>query len=113
MEVAGRFLIALVLTVAIEAVVAWLFGFRTAVAQLAIAMINCITNPALNYLLLVLAWRGVAVTLALLVPLEALVVIIEWGLLVYVFEKPKRRLFTLSLAANTASFLAGLLIYWR
>ena len=52
-------------------------------------------------------------TIPLLIPLEVLVVMVEWGLLVYVFEKPKRRLFTLSLVANTASFLAGLLIYWR
>jgi len=55
MEVAGRFLIALLLTVAIEGGIAWLFGFRTVSSQLAMAMINCITNPALNYVLLVLA----------------------------------------------------------
>ncbi len=113
MEVAGRLLIALLLTVAIEGGVAWLLGFRTASSQLAMAMINCVTNPALNYVLLVLAWRGVSVTIPLLIPLEVLVVMVEWELLVYVFEKPKRRLFTLSLVANTASFLAGLLIYWR
>jgi len=113
MEVVGRYLLALLLTVVIEGGVAWLFGFRTARSQLALAMINCITNPALNYLLLVLAWRGVAVTLALVAALEVLVVLVEWGLLVYVFEKPKRRLFMLSLAANTASFLAGVAIYWR
>jgi hypothetical protein len=76
-------------------------------------MINCITNPSLNFLLLLLAWRGVAVTLPLVIPLEVLVVVVEWGLLVYIFEKPKRRLFTLSLVANTASFLAGLVIFWR
>ncbi|MDR3575801.1 MAG: hypothetical protein P4L50_18220 [Anaerolineaceae bacterium] len=113
MNAAGSFLLALLLTVAIEAGVAWLFGFRTVGSQLAVAMINCITNPALNYLLLVLGWRGVTVTLPKLIALEALVVLIEWGLLVYVFENPKGRLFTLSLAANTASFLAGLLIFWR
>lgn len=113
MEVAGRLLIALLLTVAIEGGMAWLFGFRTVSTQLAMAMINCITNPALNYLLLVLAWRGVTVTIPLLIPLEVLVVMVEWGLLVYIFEKPKRRLFALSLAANTASFLAGIVIFWR
>ena len=52
-------------------------------------------------------------TIPLLIPLEVLVVMVEWGLLVYVFEHPKGRLFTLSLAANTASFLAGVLIFWR
>jgi hypothetical protein len=113
MDVPGRFLLALLLTVAIEGGIAWLFGFRTAWSQLAVAMINCITNPALNFLLLVLAWLRVAVTLPLVIPLEVLVVIVEWRLLVYIFENPKRRLFTLSLVANTASFLAGLVIFWR
>jgi hypothetical protein len=113
MDMPGRYLLAFLLTVAIEGGIAWLFGFRTARSQLAVAMINCITNPALNYVLLVLAWRSVAVTLPLVVLLEVVVVLVEWGLLVYIFEHPKGRLFYLSLAANTASFLAGLAIFWR
>jgi hypothetical protein len=113
MQVAVRYLLALLLTVVIEGGVAWLFGLRATWSQLSLAMINCITNPALNYLLLVLAWRGIAVTLPLVAALEVLVVLVEWGLLVYVFENPKGRLFTLSLAANMASFLAGVVIYWR
>ena len=109
----ARYPLALLLTVAIEGGVAWLFGFRTIGLQLAVAMINCMTNPALNLLLLVLAWRGTAVTLALVTLLEVLVVVVEWGLLVYVIGRPRGRLFTLSLAANAASFLAGVLIFWR
>jgi hypothetical protein len=109
----GRDLLALLLTVAIEGTVAWLFGFRTGRALLAVAMINCITNPALNFLLLLLAWRGVDVRLPLVVPLEVLVVVVEWGLYVYVFGHPKGRLLLLSLAANTASFLAGLVLFWK
>jgi hypothetical protein len=108
----GTYLLALLLTVIIEGAVAWLFGFRTARSQLSVAMINCITNPALNLLLLVLAWLGVPVTLPLIIPLEVLVVGIEWRLLVYVFETPKGRLLLLSLAANAASFLAGVLLFW-
>ena len=110
MEMLERSLRALLLTVAIEDGIAWLFGYRTARLLLAVAMINCITNPALNFLLLLLAWQGVEVTLLLVVLLEVLV---EWRLLVYVIGQPKRRLFFLSLTANAASFLAGLLIFWR
>ena len=106
----AKYLLALLLTVAIEDGIAWLFGYRTARLLLAVAMINCITNPALNFLLLLLAWQGVEVTLLLVVLLEVLV---EWRLLVYVIGQPKRRLFFLSLTANAASFLAGLLIFWR
>jgi hypothetical protein len=109
----GRYLIALLLTIAIEGVVAWLFGFRTGRALLAVTMINCVTNPALNFLFLFLAWLGVEVRLPLVVLLEVLVVMVEWGLYVYVFEHPKGRLFLLSLAANATSFLAGLLLFWK
>ena len=109
----ARYLLALLLTVAIEGSVAWLFGFRTGRAQLAVASINCLTNPALNLLLVVLAWLGVAVRLPLVVLLELLVVAVEWLLLVYVFGAPKGRLFVLSLLANAASFLAGVALFWR
>ena len=113
MDMLERYLLAQLLTVAIEDGIAWLFGYRTARLLLAVAMINCITNPALNFLLLVLAWQGIKVTLFPVVLLEVLVVVVEWGLLVYVIGHPKGRLFFLSLAANTASFLAGLLIFWQ
>lgn len=108
----GRFLLALLLTVAIEGGVAWLFGLRTRQSQLTVALVNVVTNPALNVLLLLLAWLGVDVTLWLVLPLEILVVLAEWGLLAYAFGGPKRRLFILSLTANAASFLAGVLLFW-
>jgi hypothetical protein len=109
----GRYLLALLLTVAIEGGIAWLFGFRKGRSQLVMSMINCITNPALNVFLLILTWLGVKVTLLLIVPLEILVVLAEWRLVVYAFGGPNGRLFTLSLVANAASFLAGVLLFWR
>jgi hypothetical protein len=108
----GRYLLALLLTVVIEAGVAWLFGLRTTRSQLAVAMINVMTNPLLNLLLLLLAWLGVPVTLPLVALLEVPVVLAEWGLLVYVFAGTKGRRLALSVAANAASFLSGVLIYW-
>lgn len=108
----GKYLLALLLTLAIEGGVAWLFGFRKGRFQLVVAMINLITNPALNVFLLILAGLGVDVTLRLVVPLEILVVLAEWLLLVYVFGNPKGRLFAFSLLANAASFLAGVLLFW-
>ena len=93
MDMLGRYLLALLLTVAIEDWIAWMFGYRTARLLLAVAMINCITNPALNFILLVLAWQGIEVTLFLVVLLEALVFVVEWRLLVYIIGYPKGRLF--------------------
>jgi hypothetical protein len=113
MDIFSRCLLALLLTAAVEGGVAWLWGFRTARLQLAVAMINCITNPALNAFLLLLAWLGATVTLPLIVFLETPVVLVEWRLLVYVNSRPKGRLLAFSFAANAASFVAGLLIFWR
>jgi hypothetical protein len=109
----GKYLLALLLTLVIEGGVAWLFGFRKGPSQLVVALINVITNPALNILLLVLAWLGMNVTLWLVLPLEILVVLAEWGLLVYAFGSSKGKLFILSLVANAASFLAGVVLFWR
>ncbi len=75
-------------------------------------MINVITNPILNYLLLVMGFLGIAVTLPLVFLLELVVVIAEWGLLVYAFGPPSGRFLILSVLANAASFLAGVLIFW-
>jgi hypothetical protein len=111
-DLLGRLLLALLLTLAVEAGVAWLFGFRTGRSQLTLALINVITNPLLNLLLLVLAYLGVQVTLLLVTLLEIPVVLAEWGLLVCAFGGPKGRRLALSLAANAASFLIGLLVFW-
>ena len=46
---------ALVMTIVIEAPVAWLAGLRTRHDQLVLLLINCITNPLLNLLLAFLA----------------------------------------------------------
>lgn len=108
----GRFLLALLLTLVLEAGVAWLFGFRSGRSQLTVALVNVITNPVLNVFLLLLAWLGVDVTLWLVTLLEVPVVLAEWGLLVYAFHGPGKRLLALSLTANGLSFLAGLLMFW-
>lgn len=108
----GRSLLALLLTLIIEAGVAYLLGFRTGRFLTALAAINVITNPALNYLLLVLAYLGTDISLARVILLEILVVVIEWQLLVYVFRSPKGRFLLLSIVANAASFFIGWLLFW-
>jgi hypothetical protein len=107
----GRYLLALLLTVIIEAGVAYLLGFRTSRFLTALAAINVITNPALNYLILVLAYLGTEVSFPWIVLLEVLVVILEWRLLVYVFREPKGRFLIVSFLGNATSFLIGLLLF--
>jgi len=108
----GRYLLALLLTIVIEGCVAWLFGFRTGRYMLALAVINVTTNITLNCLLFVLAFVKIIAPIAFIVALEAGVVIVEWQMLVYVFDEPRRRFLLLSVLTNATSFLIGLLLFW-
>jgi hypothetical protein len=108
----GTYLLALFLTLTIEGSIAYLLGLRKRQYVLAVAMINVTTHVILNYLLLVLGYLGIDVTLMLVSLLEILVVVAEWQLLVYVFSNPSRRFFITSLLGNTVSFLVGVLLFW-
>ncbi len=107
----ARYLLALLLTIIVEGGIAYLLGFRERQYQLALALINVITNPALNYLILVLGYLGIHITFVLIAILEILVMIVEWQLLVYIFRGPKGRFLFISVLANAASFLVGLLLF--
>ena len=108
----GRYLLALLLTIAVEAGVAWLLGLRTRRGMLAVVAINTLTHPLLNYAILVLGFLGSDLTLRTILLLEALVVVVEWRLLAYACGLPNVRSFMLSLAMNAASFFAGVLLFW-
>jgi len=108
----GRYLLTLLLTLTIEGTVAYLLGLRKRQQMVAVVMINVITHPVLSYLLLVFGYLGMDVTFGLVTVLEILVVVVEWQLLVYVFGSPGRQLFIVSLLANAASFLTGILLFW-
>jgi hypothetical protein len=99
---------ALVLTVLIEVPVAWLRGLRGRRGLAAVVLVNLITNPLFNYVLLVvnqLASNRIYWSAAAL--LEVLVVIAEWRLLLWVLGGPSRRMLVTSVLMNVASFAVG------
>lgn len=103
--------LALLLTAAVEAGVAWLIGLRTLRAQAALLLINIATNPALNALLVALASFGVYAPaspfdLPLLLA-ECFVIIVEAWLLRATLGLPTGKSFGISAACNAASWLAG------
>jgi len=103
---------ALFLTIVIEAGVAWLCRIRTKRELGAVVLINVITNPLLNYLLAVNGYfHLVSQTFVLILCLEAVVVLVEWRLLVYALRRGAAGMLGLSLGMNACSFLAGLLIF--
>jgi hypothetical protein len=103
---------ALVLTMAVEVIIAWFWGIRGKAGLAAILLINLITNPALNFLILLNSYLGVVKsTLIFILCLEVLVVFIEWKLLAYALRLNNKKSLALSICMNTASYLAGLLIF--
>lgn len=107
-----NFLTVLLLTIITEAIVAILIGFRTKDEILAVVCINLITNPALNYFLVVNDYFHFAkMDTTFILLLEASVVLIEWRLLVFAFRKNRKELFILSLMMNISSYALGLLLF--
>ncbi len=105
---------ALLLTIAIEVATVWLLGLRSKPQLLTVVLINVITNPALNFIVLLNSFLGwIDQNTVLIIFLEVAVVVIEWKLLVYALRLKSGTMFLLSLVINTASSLAGLFIFWR
>jgi hypothetical protein len=103
---------ALILTIVIEIIIAWLFMLRSKTELWALILINVITNPLLNYLMAVNGYfHLISQTTALILFLEAVVVLVEWRLLVWVLRQEKKKMLVLSFVMNAASYLAGLLIF--
>ena len=98
--------LACLLTVVIETPFLALFGYRGKDQLTVIICANVVTNLLLN-LSLVLVFRDIG---ALLLLLEALVVVAEFAIYAAAFGA-SRRLFFLTLCANCLSYGLGLLIF--
>jgi hypothetical protein len=108
----SSYLLTLVLSIVIECAIAYVLGYKKRKYLLTIVFINLITQPMLNYLLLILSYTHININLLLVLILEIIVALAEWGLLVHVFRKDKHKFFVLSLITNLASFLIGIIIFW-
>lgn len=107
----SRLFLALLVTVIIEFAVAWIFSLRGKDLAVVI-LVNVITNPLLNYLILVNAYFQLfpnAFGFGLF--LEGCVIPAEWGLLVKYTRLSRRKTLLLSFTMNVVSFLVGLLIF--
>lgn len=103
---------ALLLTILIEEVVAvFFFGFRWQ-GYLLVLMVNVATNPVIN---VVYQWMNTYFHLPpdglIVVAMELAVVWVEYRLICYGLNSRSKRWLILSLAANSASYAMGLLIF--
>jgi hypothetical protein len=109
-------IIALVLTLIIESVAGFILGLRDKKSVLAVVGINLITNPLLNFAILVfpfLRWSvglwGAIIEIEFI--LEAIVVIVEGCLLSFALKKPLPKMLLFSLIMNAVSFALGLALF--
>lgn len=103
---------ALILTILIESAVAAVMGYRTRRDMKIIALVNVITNPALNYIILLYGvFLKNQAPESLVLMLEMTVVWIEYKLLTAALKRKNKEVFILSLSMNTASYLCGFIFF--
>jgi hypothetical protein len=96
----------------IELGVALFFGFRKKIEIIAIIFVNLLTNPILNYLLLVNNHFSFFKTdLLIILFLEFVVILVEWKLLLYIIQNKSSKIFKLSFVMNFCSYIVGVIIF--
>ncbi len=111
-QIAAELLPPLLLTLLVELSVGVLLGYRRWDEMAAIFLVNLVTNPLLNYLVILNNHYSIlALTQPIILGAEAAVIFVEWGLLVYALKGNPRKLFGLSLAMNACSYAVGVLVY--
>jgi hypothetical protein len=111
MHLLNSFLFALGLTIIIELIVAVVFGYRNKISLLTVILINIITNPIANWIVVLNRATNTVSETILIVFVELAVVIVEWKLLTAILKKDSMKMFLLSLSMNAASYLFGLILF--
>ncbi|NMC36299.1 hypothetical protein GYA49_04615 [Candidatus Beckwithbacteria bacterium] len=103
------YFLTLTLTIVIEILVGGtMLGWKNKLFLTSIVLVNLITHPLLNYILYLDTYLGfLGSRFFATVMLEALVVLVEWRLLVFAMRSFSVQLFKLSLIMNVMSYLLG------
>jgi hypothetical protein len=106
-------LTALILTILIEETVTFLLGYRNKNTLLVVSLVNVITNPAANYVVMINnTFNIIKPDISLVIILEVLIVYIEWKILEYALpEQEIKSYLILSIIMNLASFLTGIILF--
>lgn len=107
--IALNFITALVLTEVIEISVAFLLGYRGKKFYAVLILINIITNPLLNCILMILYYFNIN-SIIITPVLEVLVIIAEWRFFKYVLGRNEKSYLFLSVLINLSSYIIGLII---
>jgi hypothetical protein len=106
-------LTALILTILIEETVIFLLGYRNKNIFLVVALVNVITNPIANYILMTSnIFNIIKPNISFVIILEVLIVYTEWKILEYVIPNQKKQSYLiLSIMMNLSSFLTGIILF--
>jgi hypothetical protein len=107
----GKMVFALVLTEGIEALTAFMMGYKDRNFYITLFLANLITNPVVNYIIIVLfSLKLLLYPTPVIISLEILVVLAEWMIFSFAAAQKVKRPLLFSLLINTASFAAGFII---
>jgi hypothetical protein len=107
----NNLLLPLLLTIVIELTVAYLMGYKDKQSLQIVVIVNVMTNPFVNFITMVLAYFDLNEFLYwFILPLELLLIPIEWMILNYAIPHKRKAFLKLSAAMNISSFVIGLLI---
>lgn len=103
------FLAPLVLTIFVEALVAWVVGLEGPGSTKTVVLVNVLTNPVAVWLLMYVATQASTMPQywTIVGSVEAGVALVEWRLLRWVLALRSRRAALVSLSMNAASFALG------
>lgn len=106
-------LTALILTVLIEETVIFLLGHLNKNTFFVVALVNVITNPITNYIVITNnVFNIIKPNISLVIILEVLIVYIEWKILEYALpNQEKQSYLILSIIINLASFSTGIILF--
>lgn len=109
-NITENFLFALLATIYIEVIVGLLFGLRKKHEIISIILVNLITNPLMNFCILITEPTSNDPNFLQIVFFETVVILVEWLLLLFALKESPKKLFILSIVMNLLSFGAGYLI---
>jgi hypothetical protein len=103
----------LILTILIEETVIFLLGYRNKNTFLVVVLINVITNPIANYIVMINnIFNIIKPDISLAIILEVLIVYSEWKILEYALpNQEKQSYLILSIIINLASFSTGIILF--
>lgn len=108
----NNFLLPLILTILVEGLVGFLMGYKNKQLMQVIAAANAITNPFMNFIAVFILYLGLQEFFYwLILPLELLLIPIEWIILSYAIPDKRSEMLKLSAIMNISSFVIGLVIF--